>query len=155
MKRKHNPVEREKQKIAIAKFFLMGFPITRISEQTGVPRPTVYRYLEEMDAEWEKTWLPAYETVRTRKVAELANLKSEVYTGLMVAQKEGDLYAISKLGGLVARIIEIECRIFNLYEKSYNTQLNVEELIRDYEKEKLDIAENNGRPPKRITQVEY
>ena len=155
MAKKPNPVERDRQKAAIAKFFLMGFPISRISEQTGVPRPSIYRYLEEMEAEWTKTWLPAYESVRTRKVAELANLKSEIYTALITAQKDGDLYAVSKLGGLVAKIIDMECRIFNLYEKSYNAQLNVEELIRDYEKEKIDIAENNGRPPKRITQVEY
>ena len=155
MAKKPNPVERDKQKAAIAKFFLMGFPITRIAEQTGVPRPTIYRYIDEMEAEWAKTWLPAYESVRTRKVAELANLKSEIYTALITAQKDGDLYAVSKLGGLVAKIIDMECRIFNLYEKSYNAQLNVEELIRDYEKEKIDIAENNGRPPRRITQVEY
>lgn len=132
---------RDKKKMQVSQLYLMGFPPGKIAEQCEISRATLYRLIEELEKEWDQYWMPAIEAVRTKKIAELNHLKSQVYTSLMVAQKQQDYLLVKQLGDLILKIIHTENKIFRLYNEGYGrNNVNLEELLAQYETSKKNMS---------------
>ena len=73
-----------------------------------------------------------------KKIAELNNLKTECFTVLLNAQKDGDRSSANQISNLILKIIDTESKLFGLYDRDRNQNPNatIEELLIEYESRK-------------------